>query len=131
MQKTDNKLQRDVQDEFKWEPSLNAAHIGVAAEDGVITLTGHVDNYDDKRTAKRATKHILGVRAVANDLTVKLPGTSVRDDTDVAETAVLAIKWSVAIPESITVTVKNGVVTLKGNVDWNYQRNAVRLAHAC
>jgi osmotically-inducible protein OsmY len=123
MKKTNSQLQHDVQEELRWEPSLDAAAIGVAAHEGVVTLTGHADSYRDKLTAEQAAKRVSGVRGLANDLAVKLPSTSRRDDTDLAEAAVHALTWSVPVPDDrIKATVKEGFVTLEGEVDWNYQR---------
>ena len=81
---TDSDLQRDVLDELKWEPSVNAAHIGVSVKDGVVTLSGHVPSYAEKYAAERAAKRVHGVKAVANELDVKLPGSSQRTDEDIA-----------------------------------------------
>ena len=78
--KTDSELQRDVLDELKWEPSVNAAHIGVSVKDGIVTLSGHVTSYWEKYVAERAAKRVYGVKAVANELDVKLPGSSQRTD---------------------------------------------------
>ena len=88
--KTDSELQRDVLDELKWEPSVNAAHIGVAVNDGIVTLSGHVTSYWEKYAAERAAKRVYGVKAVANEIDVKLPGSSQRTDEDIAAAAVNA-----------------------------------------
>ena len=87
---TDIELQRDVLDELKWEPSVNAAHIGVSVKDGVVTLTGHVPSYAEKYAAERAAKLVHSVKAVANELDVKLPGSSHRTDEDIAAACVNA-----------------------------------------
>lgn len=123
--RTASELQRDVQDELMWEPTLTAAEIGVSATDGVVTLTGHVDSYAEKLRAEKAAKRVLGVQGVANDLTVKLPGASERDDTDIARAALDALRWHTLIPEGrIQVVVKSGWVNLEGEVDWQYQRES-------
>jgi len=128
---TDTELQRDVLEELKWEPSVDAAHIGVSAKDGVVTLTGHVSSYAEKYAAERAAKRVHGVQAVANELDVKLPGSIRRTDEDIAAAAVNALKSHLSVPvDRIKVTVRNGYLTLEGKVEWNYQRiaaeNAVR-----
>jgi osmotically-inducible protein OsmY len=123
--KTDTQLQHDVLAELGWEPSINASQIGVTAKDGVVTLTGSVASYADKMTAERVTKRVYGVKAVANDLEVKIPGSSQRTDTDIATAALNALKWDTTIPEDrIKVTVRNGWITLEGQVDWGYQKDS-------
>src|SRR4030081_1823039 len=88
---SDTELQRDVLDELKWEPSVNAAHVGVTAKEGVVTLTGHVTSYAEKYAAEKAAKRVHGVRAIANELDVKLPGSSQRTDEDIARARVNAL----------------------------------------
>jgi osmotically-inducible protein OsmY len=127
--KTDMDLQHDVLDELKWEPSVNAAHIGVSVKDGVVTLTGHVPSYAEKYAAEKAAKRVYGVKAVADELDVKLPGSSKRTDEDIAADAVRAFKWNLLIPaDKIKVVVANGWVTLEGQVRWRFQRNAAERA---
>jgi osmotically-inducible protein OsmY len=122
---TDMKLQKDVIDELKWQARTRDAEIGVAAKDGVITLTGPVTSYIQKFEAARIAERVNGVRAVADELQVKLPGTSVRTDADIAHNVVSAFKWNVEIPEArITVKVENGWVTLHGDVEWQFQKSA-------
>ena len=122
---TDSVLQRAIMGELVWEPSVNAAHIGVSVKDGVVTLTGHVPSYAEKIAAERATKCVQGVKAVANELDVKLPGSSQRSDEDVAIAAVNALKWNLFVPaDKIKVTVNKGWITLEGEVNWQFQRNA-------
>jgi len=128
---TDSELQLDVLNELKWEPSVDAAHIGVSVKDGVVSLSGHVSSYAEKYAAERAAKRIHGVKAVANELDVKLPGSSQRTDADIAAAAVNALKSHISVPaDKIKVTVSNGWVKLEGEVEWHYQRisaeNAVR-----
>jgi osmotically-inducible protein OsmY len=121
--KTDTQLQHDVMAELEWEPSVNASHIGVTAKDGVVTLTGSMDAYADKMIAERVAKRVYGVKAVANDIEVKIPGISQRTDADIAAAALNALKWDSTIPEDrIKVTVRSGWVTLEGQVDWWYQK---------
>src|SRR4051794_14369662 len=126
---TDSELQLDVLIELKWEPSVDAAHIGVSVKDGVVTLTGHVSSYAEKYAAERAAKRVHGVRAVANEMDVKLPGSSKRTDEDIAAAAVNALEQNVSVPaDKIKVTVSNGWVTLEGEVEWQYQRYAAESA---
>jgi osmotically-inducible protein OsmY len=123
--KSKEQLQRDVQDELKWEPSLDEAGIGVSVHDGVVTLNGHVLSYSERTAAEKAAKRVFGVHAVANDLVVKLPGGRERDDTDIAEAALRALRWHTSIPEEqIKVVVSNGWVTVDGEVEWFYQKQA-------
>ena len=91
--KNDTDLRRDVLDELEWEPSIDAAEIGVTAHDGIVTLTGAVKSYAEKLTAERVTKRVQGVKAIANDIEVRLPGTAERTDSDIARAAVDALKW--------------------------------------
>lgn len=121
--KTPGELKTDVLDELAFEPSLDEAGIGIAVNDGVVTLTGHVKNYAEKMAAERAAKRVHGVHGIANDLKVELwPGFR-HDDTDVAQAAVNALRWNTWLPEgAVTVVVKNGWVTLDGSVPWQYQK---------
>ena len=126
---TDTDLQRDVLDELKWEPAVNAAHIGVSVKDGIVTLSGHVPSYAEKYAAERAAKRVNGVKAVANELDVKLPGTSHRTDEDIAKAAVNALKSNILVPnDKIKVTVRNGWVELEGQVEWQFQKTAAESA---
>jgi osmotically-inducible protein OsmY len=125
--RTDNDIQQDVLDEFVWDPEVQAPDIGVQVHDGVVTLTGTIDSYAVKMAAEKAAHRVDGVRAVANDLQVKLPG--VRTDTDIAKDAAEALARRITVPaDRIDVTVQNGIVTLKGEVDWSYQRSAAESA---
>jgi osmotically-inducible protein OsmY len=128
---TDSELQRDVLDELKWEPSVDAAHIGVSVKDGIVTLSGHVPSYAEKYAAERAAKRVHGVKAVANEIEVKLLGNSQLSDTDIAAEVLNALKANYYVPDDkIKVTVSKGWVTLEGEVEWNHQKiaaeNAVR-----
>lgn len=124
--KTDTELQRDVLEELKWEPSVNPAHIGVSAKEGVVTLSGHVTSFAEKYAAEKAAKRVAGVRAVANEIEVRLPGSSQRTDQDIALEAVKALKSNVSVPaDNIKVTVNKGWITLEGEVEWYYQKSAV------
>ena len=123
--KTDAELQRHVLAELRWEPSVNETHIGVSVKEGVVTLSGHVPSYVEKYAAETAAKRVYGVRAVANELDVKLPGSNQRTDEDIALACVNALKENASVPdEQIKVTVSKGWVTLEGEVEWQYQKNA-------
>ena len=122
---TDSQLQTSVLDELKWRPNVDAAHIGVTAKHGVVTLTGQVAHYAEKIAAEEAAKGVYGVKSIANDIAVEKPGTDKRSEQDVAEAALNAMKWDFEVPnDKIKVVVKNGWVTLDGTVDWQYQKNA-------
>src|SRR5690242_16490819 len=122
---SDTDLQQDVLDELKWEPSVNPAHIGVSVKEGVVTLTGHVSSYAKKYAAERAAKRVYGIKAVANELDVKLPYSSKRTDEDIAKACVDALKSNISVPaDKIKVTVNSGWVTLEGEVEWQYQKTA-------
>lgn len=123
--KTDMDLKQDILDELDWEPSVNAAHVGVSVKDGIITLTGHVPSFAEKYAAERVAKRVYGVKAVADELDVKLPGSAVRTDEDVAVACVGALQADYAVPDgAIKVLVNNGWVTLEGQIDWRYQKDA-------
>jgi osmotically-inducible protein OsmY len=122
--KTDRELQLDVLDELRWEPGVNATDIGATVKDGVVTLEGTVDSFAEKWAAERAVKRLPGVKALAVELEVKLPGSSERTDADIARAAENALEWNVSVPEGIKVTAEQGFLTLEGEVDWQYQRSA-------
>jgi osmotically-inducible protein OsmY len=119
----DSQLQQAVLDELSWEPSVNSAHIGVSVHDGVVTLNGHVQSYSEKSAAERATVRVKGVKAVAEEIEVKLPFDIVRSDEDIAAAAIERLGWDSSIPrDAVEVSVEEGWVTLSGEVDWNFQR---------
>jgi osmotically-inducible protein OsmY len=121
----DKQLKQTVLDELKWEPSVNAAHIGVTAKDGVVTLMGHVENYLQKYAAEKATRRVKDVKAVAEELEVRLPFSVKHGDEEIATEAVNRIKWDSAVPrDAIKVKVEKGWITLTGEVDWHYQQQA-------
>jgi osmotically-inducible protein OsmY len=123
--KTDTQLQHDVLAQLEWEPSIDASKIGVAAKGGVVMLTGSVANLWAKLTAEKVTKSVYGVKGVANDIEVTIPGSSQRNDSDIASAAVNALRWDCAVPdEGITVTVRDGWITLEGDTGWQYERDA-------
>jgi len=122
---TDLELKANVESELKWEPSVNAAEVGVAVKDGIVTLTGHVQSYWQKIAAERAAGRVSGVRAVVNELEIRLPTSSERTDEDIARAALNALSWSVSVPaDRIKVKVSKGWITLEGNVEWQYQKAA-------
>jgi osmotically-inducible protein OsmY len=123
--KSDSCLQKDVIEELDWEPRVNAAHIGVSVNNGIVTLSGHVPSYAEKYCAEKAAKRVYGVKAVADELDVKLAGSLRCTDEDIAQACIDALKADCAVPhEKIKVLVSKGSVTLEGDVEWNYQREA-------
>ena len=121
----DIELQQAVQAELGWEPSVVAAHIGVAANAGVVTLTGHVETYASKFAAETAARRVKGVKAVAEEIEVKLPYDIKRSDEDIAAAAIDRLAWDVCVPpDAIKVMVQDGRVTLTGEVGWHYQQEA-------
>ena len=127
--KTDAELQQDVMNELKWEPTLKAAEIGVAVKDGVVMLSGYVDSYVKKLVAERAAARVFGVRAVAEEIQVRLPGSLKRSDEDIAGMVANVLEWNVLVPyDRVKVHVQDGVVTLSGEVDWGYQKYAAEEA---
>ncbi|MDQ2895030.1 MAG: BON domain-containing protein [Actinomycetota bacterium] len=121
----DETMRDAVVRELEWDARLDAQHIGVTATDGAVTLSGHVASYSDRRWAVKAAERVYGVRAVADEIEVKLPAASVRDDSDIAEAITRLLKWSTAIPASVKAEVLKGHVTLRGEVQWQYQRDEV------
>ena len=122
---SDNDLKKAVLDELSWEPGINAAHIGVSAHAGVVTLTGHVDTFAQKLCAEKATSRVKGVKAMAEEIEVKLPYDFVRSDEDIAAASIERLSWNSTIPtDAIQVRVANGWVTLTGTVVWNFEKEA-------
>jgi osmotically-inducible protein OsmY len=118
-----------VEDELRWEPTIDATDIGVAVKSGVVTLTGFVPSYAQKTEAERAAKRVAGVKGVANDIEVRLPAIDERPDPEIARDAVNALKTELPYSsENIKVTVHNGWITLEGNVEWNYSRESAESA---
>jgi osmotically-inducible protein OsmY len=123
--KTNSELQRDVLDELAWEPSVDAAEIGVSVEDGVVILNGTVKSLSQKWTAERVAQRVEGVRVVTDELVVKLAGDSQYNDADIARAVVNALDWNASVPRNqIKVLVAQGQVTLQGNVEYHYQKDA-------
>jgi osmotically-inducible protein OsmY len=120
---SDEQIQRDVLAELNWDARVAPTEIGVSVKHGVVTLTGYVDSYTKRWAAEDAAHRVHGVLAVANDIEVRLPSSSERTDTDIAAAAIHALQWDAFLsPEQIDVTVSNGWVTLRGAVEWQYQR---------
>jgi osmotically-inducible protein OsmY len=119
------KLRQNVMDELEFEPSIDAAHIGVTAENGVVTLTGYVTNYAQKMSAEAAARRVRGVRGLANEIEVRYPGHAPNADDEIAQRALNMLGWNVSVPaNAVQVTVQDGWVTLRGEVQWQYQRTA-------
>jgi VCBS repeat-containing protein len=123
MSTTDEALADAVRSELEWDPKVDQTHIGVAAADGAVTLTGYVRTYPQEHAAVRAAERIHGVRAVADELQVRLSQTLERNDTEIAEAISRKGQWNTLIPQSVSAEVKNGAVTLRGEVEWAFQRD--------
>jgi osmotically-inducible protein OsmY len=129
--KSDSEIERDVRDELKWDPDLDAYDIAISAKNGVVTLAGFTHSYADRLEAELAAKRVAGVKAVANDIEVRLPSIDQRPDPDIARDAVAALKQELPIShDKIKAVVKDGWITLEGSLEWQYQKtsaeNAVR-----
>jgi osmotically-inducible protein OsmY len=120
---TDIELREDIEEELEWEPSVDERRIGVSVTDGIVTLTGQVDSYAEKWNAERAVERVEGVKGIANEIEVHLVGQ--HSDTDLAKAAADALEWNSLVPsDRVTVRVENGWVTLRGEVDYDYERRA-------
>ncbi len=127
--KSNEELQKDVQDAIKWEPLLHAAEIGVTAKDGVVILTGTVSNYAKKLEVENAAKNVAGVKAVVEEISVKYAGIGKKDDNEIAVDALNALKLNWEIPaDKVKVKVENAWVTLDGELEWNFQKDAANKA---
>lgn len=125
----DKELRQNIIDELDFEPSINAAHIGIAVEQGVVTLTGHVESYVEKIAAERVVERVKGVKAIAQEIEVRYPDQPKRNDDEIAQRALNILHWSVQVPEdAIHVKVQKGWITLTGTVEWQYQRRAAESA---
>lgn len=123
--KTDTRLRHDVLDELQWDPGVDANQIGVTAKEGVVTLSGMVKTFGEKLAAERAAKRVYGVRAVANDIQVRVPGSLERTDQEIAEAALHVLKWDAFVPDNrVTVTVRDGHIFLEGTVESPYDKDA-------
>jgi osmotically-inducible protein OsmY len=122
---TDKDLKQHVQNALDWEPSVDARDIGVSVNEGVVTLRGDISSYAEKVIAERVALRVYGAKAVANDLVVRLVSGYQRTDTEIAQAAVAALKWHTVVPDDhVTLTVKDGWITLSGTVAWQYQKDA-------
>jgi osmotically-inducible protein OsmY len=127
--KTNEELQKDVQNAIKWETSLHAAEIGVTVKDGVVTLTGTVDGYFKKNQAEDTAKNVAGVKAVVENIEVKYFNGYTKSDNEIATEVLKALSDSWSVPnDKLKVKVENGMVTLEGELPWNYQKEAAKTA---
>jgi osmotically-inducible protein OsmY len=125
----DKTLRQLIIDELDFEPSIDAANIGVAVEKGIVTLTGHVASYAEKIAAEHSVERVKGVKAIAQEIEVRFSGQPKRADDEIAQRALDILKWSVQVPvDSIQVKVEKGWVTLTGAVEWQYQKQAAESA---
>ena len=120
--KSDAQLKADVEDELRWEPSVHAEQIGVSAKNGVIELDGEVGSFIEKWVAERAALRVSSVKAVASEIKVELSPAATRTDEDIARAAVERLDWTFSLPDTIKAQVTNGVVTLEGAVEWQFQK---------
>ncbi len=122
---SDKDLKKNVLDQLSWSPNVNSAHIGVTAREGVVTLMGHVETYGDKLAAEQSVRRVKGVKAIANEIAIKLKTDAKRDDEDIAKAAINVLAWDGNVPsDAIKVAVSNGWVTLSGQVEWYFQKAA-------
>jgi osmotically-inducible protein OsmY len=122
---TDRQIQQSVLSELDWNPSIDATDIGVTVDNGIVTLRGDVKTFAQKAAAERVTLRVYGVKAIANDVNVRVVHDAARTDADIAAAAVNALRWNSMVPkDKVTVSVSGGFVTLKGEVTWNFQRQA-------
>jgi osmotically-inducible protein OsmY len=125
--KKNEDLQKDVQEAIKWEPLLNVSEIGVIAKDGVVTLTGIVDSYAKKLEAEDAAKNVAGVKAVVEKIEIRFNNSGRRDDNEIANEVLNALKLNWEVPnDNVKVKVEDGWVTLEGELQWNYQKEAAK-----
>jgi len=124
--KTDSEIKKDVLSELQWDPLISETKVGVTVNEGVVTLTGHLDTYAEKVAAKRAAGRVSGVKAIALEIDVIPAGIHQRSDTEIALAVEHALSWNTSVPQDrVKVTVEKGWVTLTGDLDWNFQRRAV------
>jgi osmotically-inducible protein OsmY len=125
----DQELKHEIERELEWDPRINAANVGVVVRDGVVTLTGYVPTTTEKFAAVRAAERVRGVTAVADEIEVRPSGKNVRDDTAIAEAIKHAFDWSTTVPEdTVQAEVRSGGVTLRGEVEWEWERQAAERA---
>jgi osmotically-inducible protein OsmY len=124
--KTDSEIKNDVLSELLWDPLVSETKVGVTVNEGVVTLTGHLDTYAEKLAAKRSAERVSGVKAIAVEIDVIPAGIHQRSDTEIALAVEHALSWNTSVPQDrVKVTVEKGWVTLTGDLDWNFQRRAV------
>ena len=129
VEKSDAELKTDVLSELKYEPTVNVTDIGVLVKDGTVTLNGFATSYGEKWNAVKAAKRVAGVNAIADDIKVKLPMSWERNDGDIAAAAAHQIEWATTLPKGAAqVTLRDGWITLEGEVEWWYQKNAAENA---
>jgi len=128
--KADAQLKQDVESELRWDPSVTFDQVKVTADDGVVTLRGSVPHYFEKNSAEKAAQRVSGVRAVADELEVELFPEYQRSDSEIAKAALDALGWNYSAPEGVKVTVDKGWLTLQGEAEWDYERNAAKDAVA-
>ena len=126
--KTDVQLKKDVEAELSWDPTVRSTAIGVAVSNGVVTLSGHLDTYAEKLAAEKALRRVAGVKAIALELDVRLSPEHRRSDTDIATAAESALHWNTLVPDKIRLTVDEGWITLRGEVEWDFQRRSAEKA---
>jgi len=125
--RTDTAIKQDILDELKWDPKVTETEIGVTVKDGAVTLTGNVPLYSHKYAAHQAAKRIKGVRVIVDEVQVEIPSLMVGSDPDIAKHIAHIFEWNTQIPaDKIKAEVKNGYVTVSGEVDWQYQRNYIQ-----
>ncbi len=125
--KTDSEIKQDILDELAWQPNIDETQIGVIVEDGVVILTGVVDEFIKKVEAKKAVKLVAGVKAVAEDIEVRYADDYKKSDKEIAKAAVNILEWNASVPkEKVMVEVADGYITLSGDVPWKYQKNSAK-----
>lgn len=126
--KNDRQIQKDVMAALEYSPAIMSEHIGVAVENAVVTLSGTVSSYAEKYAAEKTCYRVHGVKAVADEIEVRLPGTHERSDSAIAQAAADTLAWNVLVPASVQVYVEKGRLILRGHVDWDFQRTAAEKA---
>lgn len=125
---TDQALRREVLRELEWDPEVDATHVAVSVENGAVTLAGHVSAYTEKVAAVSAAERVFGVRAVADELVVEPGDESLNDDIEIAEAVAKELQWNALVPDTVKAEVRHGVVTLRGKVEWFFQREEAERA---
>lgn len=127
-EKDDEQIQIDVMKELKFDPSVTSAQVSVAVANGVVTLSGNVPHFFEKTSAEEAAQRVGGVRAVADEIEVKLMGAYEKSDAEIANAALNAVEWNFSVPREVKVSVDHGWITLRGETEWDYQRQAAEKA---